>query len=79
MQTTQGVVITQVVSGSPAAQVGLRQNDVITEINGQVLDTESALAQIVNQHKPGDTLSLTVLRGGSQITVQLTLGEMPSS
>jgi S1-C subfamily serine protease len=76
---TQGAVIMQVVPGSPAADAGLQTQDVITEINGTPLTGESTLAQIVQSHKPGDTLDLTVVRGSQTLQVKITLGTMPSS
>jgi S1-C subfamily serine protease len=76
---TQGAVIMQVAPGSPAADAGLQTQDVITEINGTPLTGESTLAQIVQSHKPGDTLDLTVVRGSQTLQVKITLGTMPSS
>jgi S1-C subfamily serine protease len=76
---TQGAVIVQVVPGSPAADAGLQTQDVITEIDGTSLTGESTLAQIVQSHKPGDTLDLTVVRGSQTLQVKMTLGTMPSS
>lgn len=78
IQETQGAVVGQVVPGSPAAQAGLRRGDVITAIDGTPLKGESALAQIISTHKPGDTVTLTVARDGQTLSVKLTLGEMPS-
>jgi len=74
----EGVVVARVTADSPAAQAGLRQGDVITEIDGTPLKTDSALAQIVNSHKPGDTLTLSVVRGNQRLTLRATLAEMPS-
>jgi serine protease Do len=72
---TQGVVVTRVSASSLAAQAGLRRLDVITAVDGQMLATESILAQIVSAHKPGDLLALTVLRDGNELNVKLTLGQ----
>ncbi len=74
-----GIVIGAVAAGSPAAQAGLRARDVITAADGQQLTDESSLAQILGQRKPGDTVPLAVLRGGQQLTVQVTLGTAPNS
>jgi S1-C subfamily serine protease len=79
IQAKEGVVIARVVPGSPAEKAGLQVREVITEVDGTPLTGESTLAQIINEHKPGDTLTLTVLKGTQQSTVKLTLGEMPSS
>ncbi|MGI9145730.1 MAG: S1C family serine protease [Chloroflexota bacterium] len=74
-----GVAIGAVAPGSPAAKAGLRPKDVITEADGQQLTEESSLVQALSQHKPGETVPLSVLRGGQQLTVQVTLGTAPNS
>ncbi len=79
IQQTQGDVIGNVVPGSPAVQAGLQQYDVITAIDNQPLKTDSVLAQIVNSHKPGDTVTLTVQRGNQKLNLKVTLGQAPSS
>jgi S1-C subfamily serine protease len=72
--TPYGDYVTYVAPGSPAAQAGLQTDDVITEAEGTALTDDSALALIVHAHKPGDTLTLTVLRGRQTLTVKVTLG-----
>jgi S1-C subfamily serine protease len=71
---TYGDVVTNITVGSPAAKAGLKQYDVIIEINNTPLMGESDFAQIVQSHKPGDILTLTVLRGNQQLTLKITLG-----
>lgn len=68
-----GVVVTQVAPGSPAAQSGLQPRDIVTAVNGQALGTDAALAQVLASHNAGDTLTLSVVRDGQQLQVQLTL------
>jgi S1-C subfamily serine protease len=75
---TQGIVVGEVVSGSPADQAGVQVQDVITAVDDQSLVGESDFARIVGQHRPGDTITLTVLRGSQQLSLQVTLGEAPS-
>ncbi len=79
LKQTTGAVVQRVVSGSPAAAAGLQARDVITQIDGQNLQEESDLAKIINSHKPGDTVTLTVLRGSQTLTLQVKLVEMPTS
>jgi S1-C subfamily serine protease len=74
-----GMIIADVAPGSPASQAGLRRYDVITTIDGHPLQGDSDLAQIVDQHKPGDTLALTVVRNSQTMTVKVTLGTRPVS
>jgi serine protease Do len=72
-----GIVIGQVMPGSPAASAGLRQRDVVTAIDGKQLEDESSLAQIINKKKPGDTITMSVVRANQTTEVKVTLGEMP--
>ena len=78
VNTTNGVVIGQVAPGSPAATAGLQPGDVITGVDGQPLDSESALAEALNKHTPGDSVTLRVVRGGQQQDVSVTLGTAPT-
>jgi S1-C subfamily serine protease len=72
-----GAVIGAVVPGSPAATAGLRAGDIVTAINGQPLPEESSLAQILSQKRPGDTVTLSVVRSGQSQDLAVTLGEAP--
>jgi 2-alkenal reductase len=67
-----------VVSGSPADKAGLRENDIITAINGTSLAEGNSLRQVLSQFKPGDKVTLTVLRNGKDISIELTLATRPS-
>jgi serine protease Do len=69
-----GDYVTGVVSGSPAAKAGLQTDDIITAADGTTIQGDSDLALIIHSHKPGDTLTLTVLRGSQTLTIQVTLG-----
>jgi len=63
-----------IISGSPADKAGLVGGDVITKINGQKIDANHSLTSILNQHQPGDEVTLTVLRNGQTLTRTATLG-----
>ena len=78
VNTDNGFVVGQVAPGSPAASAGLQPGDVITAVDGQPLDSESALAKNLNRHNPGDSITLTVIRGGQQQNIQVTLGAAPA-
>jgi S1-C subfamily serine protease len=73
-----GVVIASVGVGTPADSAGLRQRDIITAIDGAAVADDSAFAEIINSHKPGDTVDLTVVRGGQTIHLKVTLAERPA-
>lgn len=84
----KGVYITSVTSGSAADRAGLRAasgtstdgglppgGDVVTKFDGKDVTTIEQLAQLVDQHKVGDQVKLTVIRGGSQMELTATLQE----
>ncbi|MFP5342685.1 MAG: S1C family serine protease [Candidatus Limnocylindria bacterium] len=64
--------------GTPAADAGLRQDDIIIAINDQQIDTDHPLDATLSQYAPGDTISVTVLRDGETLTVSVTLTVRPS-
>lgn len=72
--STSGALVSEVLSGSPAASAGLRPNDVITKVNDQALDEEHPLATVMLRYRPGDKVRLTVVRDGTERTLELTLG-----
>jgi putative serine protease PepD len=71
---TGGVTVSQVSAGSAAASAGLKAGDVITAVDGTNVATAEKLRAIIAGHQPGDSISLTVKRGGSQKTLTATLG-----
>ncbi len=68
-----------VVAGSPADKAGLKEGDVITALGGQRVDGLHTLDLLLASHSPGETVSLQVLRNGSTITVNVTLGTRPAN
>lgn len=68
-----------VISGSPAASAGLQTNDIITAVNGTPINQTNDLTGLLDQHQPGDKITLTVLRGSKTLQIGVTLGSMPSS
>ncbi|HZL65478.1 MAG TPA: trypsin-like peptidase domain-containing protein [Thermoleophilia bacterium] len=93
VKTDQGVLVAQVAGGSPAAKAGIKGGsqqtviqgqtyvtggDVIEAIDGKAVTSAEDLAAVIMQHKPGDTLTVTVLRGGSTLQLKATLTQRPS-
>jgi putative serine protease PepD len=78
-QSGAGAVVGTVRSGSPAADAGLKAKDVITAADGQPVADADALTAAVGEHKPGETLELTVKRGDSTLTIKVKLGTRPAS
>ncbi len=75
----EGVVIATVDPGSPAAQAGLQEGDVITAADGQRITQDADLRRAIQTHQIGDTMSLTILRGGQQLSVQAKLAQAPAA
>ncbi len=72
LSSTSGLLIVQVAKGSPAAEAGLTEGDIIIEADEQAVSDEAAFNRITARHTRGTTLLLLVDRGGS--TVYFTMG-----
>ncbi len=67
--------VTEVDENSPAAEAGIKVGDVILDIEGVSVNGGNSLASILYTHSIGDTITVTVLRGNSNIELQVTLAE----
>lgn len=68
-----GVRIDDVVSGSPAEKVGLRTGDLLLAIDGKLIDSLRAYAEVLRTLEPGDDIVLTVERNSEEIIVSVKL------
>jgi 2-alkenal reductase len=90
----RGVLVASVTDSGPAQKAGLRGGDatrelqgsevrvggdIITAIEGKPVSTASDVISTVLTHQVGDTVTLKILRGGSEREVKVTLGERPKS
>jgi serine protease Do len=73
----EGVVVVNVVNGSPADQVGLQQGDVIVELNHAKVKDPTDISNSVSKMKIGDKVALLVWRKGSLTPYSVTLAQMP--
>ena len=71
---SNGVKVVSVNSGTGAAKAGLQAGDVITAFNGTAITSVAKLRAAIAAHAPGDSVTVTYLRGGSSHTVHVTLG-----
>ncbi len=79
LDSTNGVVITAIYNDGPAHHAGLRPGDVITHINNQsVGDGHKGMNQIA-ETKPGETVSVAILRNGNPENVEVTIGIKPAA
>ncbi|MGH7997724.1 MAG: Do family serine endopeptidase [Opitutaceae bacterium] len=75
----QGVIVTDVTPGSPAARGGLRSGDIVEAVGGKPVGELDALRLLVSEHPPGARLAFTVLRNGKRMTIEVTLGQSDRS
>ena len=73
----QGAWVTQVVPGSPAEEAGLQEGDLIQQVDGQPVDDKHSLSDLINSQRTGDRIELSVLRGRSELRVEVELGTRP--
>ncbi|MBI5666754.1 MAG: PDZ domain-containing protein [Chloroflexi bacterium] len=72
---TEGALIMEVTKDSPAEKAGLQANDIVTAVDGDRVDAERTLRDRLLAYEPGDTVTLTVLRDGETMDVEVTLDE----
>ena len=70
-----GAIVSQVTPDSPAGHAGLKQGDVLRELNGKKIVNGGALQVAVSETAPGNTIDLGILRNGKPDTVKITVGE----
>ena len=74
-----GALVASVTPNSPAAKAGVKQGDVITSAGGHPVKQVGDLPRIVAGTPPGQQLDLTILRGGKEMKLAATLGELSES
>lgn len=60
--------------GSPASKAGIQDEDIITKVNGTAVGESNGFSSLIGQYTPNDVVELTILRGGKEQTVKVTLG-----
>ncbi|HEX9992977.1 MAG TPA: PDZ domain-containing protein, partial [Acidimicrobiales bacterium] len=73
-----GALVHRVLPGSPAAEVGLAEGDVIVAVAGRDVATMSALVVALRRQRPGDEVEVVYVRDGRPRTVTVTLEEKPT-
>jgi serine protease Do len=75
LKTAEGAIVAEVTPDSPASNGGLKQGDVITQLNGNEIVNGSALQVAVSEMRPGTAITLGVMRDGNPLTLHLTVGQ----
>jgi putative serine protease PepD len=71
-----GVGVVEAVPGGAAEAAGIRPGDVVVTVDGKETPTSEALGAVLAELTPGETVSVTVLRGGTETELEVTLGEL---
>jgi serine protease Do len=74
-----GAEVTEVSPGSAALQAGIKAKDIIQSVQGKKIASPEELVAAIRAQKPGDTVTLELLRDGKTTKLQATLGEAPAS
>ncbi len=83
LSVQSGVLVTgfadDAAGASPAQQAGLKIGDIITGADGQAVNVNSDLSSILQTDLPGTQITLQIVRGTTQLTIAVTLGERPAN
>jgi len=71
----RGALLGKIVPDSPAAKAGLKENDVVLEINGQGIEGTEQFRRMIHEIPAGRTANLTVWRDGRSQNIKVTLGK----
>ena len=77
LSTTRGALVQDVTQASPGDRAGLRTYDLITAVDGEVIETTDTLIRRIAATRPGTTVRLELLRDGRQVKVAVKLAERP--
>jgi len=75
----EGIILTAVGRGSPAARAGLRPQDIIVKGNSTAITSGGDLRKLIRSLEPGATIRLEVIRPNGRLTVPVELGQAPTS
>ena len=74
----EGLTINDAPTGSPASEAGLRVGDVITAVDGLRVASPADLTAVLDTHAVGDVATVTVMRAGAPLDIEVTLGAHPT-
>lgn len=66
-----------IMEGSPAAQAGLKDEDIILAVNGAQINKDASLAELISEREVGETVRLKVIRAGAEIEISAVLSQRP--
>jgi serine protease Do len=79
LKEVAGALIADVVEDTPADKAGLKTGDVVLKVDGKKIHTSSELRNTISAHRPGDKVTLMLLRGGKEKNIDVILEELPEN
>lgn len=79
LSTSSGILVADIVEGGPAATAGIKQGDIITDVDDAEMIESNDLLAAIRDKKPGDQVDVTVDRGGETMVITVTLEERPAN
>jgi serine protease Do len=77
LESDEGVIVTNIMEGTPAAESELQEGDIVVSVNGQPVKTAHDLSARVAAMSPGNEATMKVLRDGRDQTITVKVGQMP--
>jgi len=74
----EGVLVSDIITGSPADEVGIQSGDVITRVDGEAVGSTDDLIHVISLKPVGTTVTLEIIRDKRPLQIQVTLAEKPS-
>ncbi len=74
----EGVRLTEIQSGTPAAAAGLQVGDLVLQLEGRIYKSPAAFARALSEYSPGDKITLRIRRGDVERTLSVQLGDRTS-
>jgi len=78
LPVNSGVIVTEIVPDSPAANAGLEGDDIIVQLEDEVIDNSGDLLEALRIHKAGESVKVSYYRDGEKLDADLTLTDRPS-
>ena len=78
LKSTKGVLVSEVVQGSPAEKAGLLRGDIILRFDGKEIENAHMLSQLAAATAPNTRVKIDLLRNGQEKTITVELGTMPT-
>ncbi|UCD34998.1 MAG: DegQ family serine endoprotease [Nitrospiraceae bacterium] len=79
IKETKGALVADVVKDSPAEKAGVKRGDLIVGFEGESVESPTALRNMVAGRQPGSRAEVKLIRNGKEMTLSVTLGELPKT